>query len=259
MLDIVTLTLALSRWERGNVIQSYLQFRRHLTVHGSRHEYRIGNSSFEGMSELNHRDYMQDYFALLNQPRSPELNLNTLKESFTKLTAEVHPDRFHNTSVIEQRVAHQKFTELNSAYQCLRDTKLRLQHLFELETGKKPANVQEVPQQLVDMFFSVSNNCREADQFIARKEKATSALVRAQMMEDGVKVHELLVTTQSKLQPVVDKIQSNIESLAAVWTSSVTGEKRGSALARLEQIYREWAFVSRWQGQIQERVFKVSL
>src|SRR5215472_9636832 len=79
------------------------------------------------------RFLMVDYFALLDEPRRPWLDAEPLKEKFLALSATVHPDRVHNLSETERAAAQERYTELNAAYQCLREPKERLHHLLELE------------------------------------------------------------------------------------------------------------------------------
>ncbi len=82
---------------------------------------------------------MTDYFALLDEPRRPWLEPDSLKARFLALSAQVHPDRLHNAPEAQKQAANEQYAELNSAYRCLREPKERLQHLLELELRSKPA------------------------------------------------------------------------------------------------------------------------
>ena len=68
---------------------------------------------------------MTDYFALLDEPRRPWLEPDSLKARFLALSAEVHPDRLHNAPEAQKQAANQQCAELNSAYRCLREPKER--------------------------------------------------------------------------------------------------------------------------------------
>ena len=81
---------------------------------------------------------MIDYFTLLNEPRRPWLDAELLKQKFLALSATVHPDRVHNLGEAERAAAQERYTELNTAYNCLREPKERLQHLLQLELGALP-------------------------------------------------------------------------------------------------------------------------
>ena len=78
---------------------------------------------------------MTDYFALLDEPRRPWLEPEALKTKFLKLAAEIHPDRKHGAGKIEKAAANRSYAELNAAFNCLAEPKLRLLHLLELERG----------------------------------------------------------------------------------------------------------------------------
>src|SRR5438034_1253303 len=105
---------------------------------------------------------MIDYFALLTEPRRPWIDPDSLKQKFLVLSSDVHPDRVHNASEAEKCLAQERYTNLNTAYNCLREPKSRLQHLLELELGAKPANLQSIPPDLMDVFLEVSQACRGA-------------------------------------------------------------------------------------------------
>src|SRR5436309_424535 len=104
-----------------------------------------------------------DYFSVFGEPRRPWLDPENLKQKFMQFSSETHPDRTHNASTAARADAQNQFTELNSAYNCLRNPRLRLQHFIELETGARPAQVETVPPSLMNMFFDVGKVVREAD------------------------------------------------------------------------------------------------
>ena len=81
---------------------------------------------------------MTDNFALLNEPRRPWLDVDLLKQKFLARASGAHPDRVHNASDSEKAEVTKRYIELNAAYNCLADPKLRLLHLLELELGAKP-------------------------------------------------------------------------------------------------------------------------
>src|ERR1035437_2300673 len=98
---------------------------------------------------------MSDYFALLNEPRRPWLDSNLLKQKFLALASDAHPDRVHNASESEKTEVTQRYTQLNAAFNCLAEPKLRLLHLLELELGAKPKDIKTIPAALADLFAEV--------------------------------------------------------------------------------------------------------
>lgn len=196
---------------------------------------------------------MTDYFALLNEPRRPWLEAEALKEKFLALSAEVHPDRVHLSSEADKLATNRRYTELNAAYHCLREPRDRLRHLLELELGKKPSDLTNVPDDLMDLFFGVGKVLKETDAFIVEKSKATSPLLQVQLFERGQewieKLGGLRQTINSRREPLINELKS----LSATWD----GEPQ-KPLERLLEIWRLLSFYERWLAQIQERLVQLS-
>ena len=128
---------------------------------------------------------MTDNFALFNEPRRPWLDADLLKQKFLALSASLHPDRIHSASEADKIEATKKFTELNAAFNCLTEPKLRLLHLLELELGAKPKDIQTIPAALADLFAEIATCCRNVDGFLAEKNRATSPLIQVQLFGRG--------------------------------------------------------------------------
>ena len=200
---------------------------------------------------------MTDNFALLNEPRRPWLDADALKQKFFALSANLHPDRIHSASESDKAAATKKFTELNAAFNCLAEPKLRLLHLLELELGTKPKDIQTIPAALADLFAEVANSCRNADVFLVEKNKATSPLVQVQLFERGQDWVEKLNVLQRKLNELREQLTDKLKSLDAQWISADIVSRR-EILPKLEELYRLFGYFNRWNNQIQERVVQLS-
>ena len=199
---------------------------------------------------------MTDYFLLLNEPRRPWLDADLLKQKFLARSANLHPDRIHSASETHKVEATKKFTELNAAFNCLAEPKLRLLHLLELEFGVKPKDIQQIPAALADLFAEVANCCRNTDRFLVEKKQATSPLVRVQFFERGQDWVETLNGLQRKLNELREKLTVELKSLDAQWISA---DATTEILPKLEELYRLFSYFNRWNNQIQERVVQLSL
>jgi curved DNA-binding protein CbpA len=200
---------------------------------------------------------MTDNFALLNEARRPWLDADLLKQKFLTLSGSLHPDKIHSASAEEKSASAKKFAELNAAFNCLAEPKLRLLHLLELELGAKPKDIQQIPTALADLFAEVANNCRSADTFLAEKGKVTSPLLQVQLFERGHEWVEKLNLLQRKLNELREKLLGELKSLDAQWISA--GESsRKNILPKLEELYRLFGYFNRWNNQIQERVVQLS-
>jgi curved DNA-binding protein CbpA len=200
---------------------------------------------------------MTDYFALLNEPRRPWLEPETLKSKFLALAAETHPDKQCGASEAEKLAANRRHAELNAAYHCLTEPKSRLLHLLELEWGARPRDIQQIPDTLADLFAEVATFCRNTDKFLAEKSKVASPLLQVQRFEQAQGWIDQLRAVQTKLAGLHEKLVEELKLLDASWASQA-GE-RTVLLNRIEELYRLFGYFNRWSGQIQERIVQLSL
>ncbi len=200
-----------------------------------------------------------DYFTLLNEPRRPWLEPEALKSKFLARAATAHPDKQRGASETEKLAANRHYAELNTAYHCLTEPKLRLMHLLELELGAKPGDVQQIPAALADLFTEVATVCRSTDDFLAEKNQVTSPLLQVQLFERAQEWVERLRVLQARLAGLYDKLVEELKSLDALWTSKYRSGERTALLSRLEELYRLFGYFNRWNGQIQERIVQLSL
>jgi DnaJ-domain-containing protein 1 len=196
---------------------------------------------------------VRDYFALLNEPRRPWLEPETLKQKFLALSAEVHPDRVHQASEAAKLEANGRYTELNAAYNCLREPRERLRHLLELELGQKPSDLTNVPNDLMELFFSVGKLLREVDAFVAEKGRATSPLLQVQLFERGQDWIERLSTIRKLVDSRREPLVGELKDFGDSWGGSSV-----RPIERLLEIWRLLSFYDRWLAQIQERVVQIS-
>ena len=206
---------------------------------------------------------MNDFFALLGEPRQPWLDAEAVKARFLQLSTGVHPDRFHNAPEAEKTEAGRRYAELNAAHQCLADPKERLLHLLELESGAKPQNVQRIPPGTMDLFMEVGQICRDIDAFLGDRAKVSSPMLRVQFFQRGLEWTEKLTALQQTVNAKRDALMAELETMNAAWESApaMGSPERAAALPleRLEQLYRVLSYVSRWTEQIQERMVQLAM
>lgn len=196
---------------------------------------------------------MTDYFALLDEPRRPWLDAEVLKAKFLARSTEVHPDRVHQASDADRLAANQRYTEINAAYNCLREPRSRLRHLLELELGTKPSDLTDVPNDLMELFFSVGKALREADAVVAEKARATSPLLQVQMFEQAQAEVEKLNAIREKISARREVLLRELQELDSNWK---VGDSQ--AVNSLLRFWRLLSFYDRWLAQIQERTVQLS-
>lgn len=206
---------------------------------------------------------MPDYFALFDEPRRPWLEVESLQQKFIARSATVHPDRVHTASEEEKLAATQRYAELNAAHACLRETRDRLLHLLQLETGAKPADIQRIPPGTMDLFVEVGQLCQGIDTFIKERSGVTAPMLKVAMFERGMEWIDRLNALQRRIAEKRVAVEAELQSLNAVWQAAPPpGDPRRAPalpLERLEQLYRLMSFITRWTQQLQERAVQVTL
>jgi hypothetical protein len=201
---------------------------------------------------------MTDNFALFNEPRRPWLEVEVLKQKFLALSASLHPDRIHSASEADKIEATKKFTELNAAFNCLAEPKLRLRHLLELELGAKPKDIQTIPAALADLFAEIAMCCQNVDGFLAEKNRATSPLIQVQLFGRGQDWVEKLNGLQRRLNELRAQLTEELKLLDEQWIATGINSRRAT-LPKVEEVYRLFGYFNRWHSQLQERVVLLSL
>ncbi|OBX08508.1 co-chaperone HscB [Gallibacterium salpingitidis] len=87
-------------------------------------------------------------FELFSLPVSFQLDLAMLSQQYLQLQKQLHPDNFAAASEQEQRLALQKSTQVNDAYQILKDPILRAEAILSLAL-QKPVDNENTTHDLV--------------------------------------------------------------------------------------------------------------
>ena len=179
------------------------------------------------------------------------------------LSAAAHPDRSHAAPPEEKESNSRRYAELNTAFTRLHEPKDRLAHLIELELGRRPADIQSVPEDAMEYFAQVGPLCREADQFLANRAAVTSPLLKVQWFERGLGLVDRVGELQRTLQVQQDKIDAELRAMNEAWAAAPPAGSNDRAarlpLARVEEIYRALSYITRWRTQLQERFVQLSL
>ena len=187
-----------------------------------------------------------DFFALLGEERRPWLDPEEVKEKFHRLSRTEHPD--------QQVSEDADFTRLNQAQATLRDPKLRLRHLLELEYPEvKLSGPSGVPAGLADLFVSTHGLIQEADAVLAKKAAAASALARALLAREEFAAREKVEATLERLDTLQAEAAAGLQAFDARWMEARPPE----AAAALRDFHQRFAYLSRWLAQLRERLFQL--
>lgn len=80
-----------------------------------------------------YQDNVLNYFELFSLPTSFSINLSGLSQTYRELQKQYHPDNFAMQDDATRLQAMQKSTEVNDAFQTLKDSCLRAQYLLKLK------------------------------------------------------------------------------------------------------------------------------
>lgn len=172
-----------------------------------------------------------DHFAVLGVPRAAWVDAEELKTRFHKLSAERHPDAAGGDGAA--------FTELNAAWQALREPAGCLRHFLELEHPDALASAGQTPAELADLFMDIAAFRQAAQKFGAKYSAATSPLTKAVLEAERVALHTRL-----------DALNANVatrteESIAALRNADTQPSQLATLLASL-------VFLAKWSTQLAE-------
>lgn len=188
----------------------------------------------------------EDFFALLGEPRRPWLDPEAVKDTFHRLSRTEHPD--------QQAAPDADFARLNQAQAILREPKLRLRHLLEIEYPEvKLSGPTSVPAGLADWFVSVHGLLAETDAVLTKKAEASSALTKALLARQEFSAREKVETILAQLDALSAAATQDLRAFDAVWTAS----RPLDAVVILHGLYQRFAYLSRWSEQLRERLFQL--
>ena len=81
-----------------------------------------------------------------------KIDLNRLQQSYRIIQAEIHPDKFVSASQIEKNESLKKSTEVNDAYQTLKNPIKRARYLIKINLNSKENNSTLPPDFLMQQM-----------------------------------------------------------------------------------------------------------
>jgi curved DNA-binding protein CbpA len=186
-----------------------------------------------------------DFFALLNQPRRPWLDLDRLKQEYQRLTFEQHPDRTDGVS--ERR----DFAEITEAYRVLSSPKLRLQHLLSLQG--EGTQTSELPGEMADIFMEIATLVNDTDRSLQRRHAASSALAKSMLRSELTVLQHRLDAALLKLNQRHADLVADLNQIDQQWAHD-----RAAVSPELAKLSQRFGFLDRWIAQLREKQFQLS-
>lgn len=205
---------------------------------------------------------MTDAFALLGLSRRPWLEPDDVQRTFHERSAAWHPDRHHGAPEAQRTEAGRVYAELNAAHQLLREPRDRLLHLIELESGGRPRDIQRIPPGTMDLFVEVGQACRDCDAFLQGRDPAASPMLKLKSMKEAMEWADRLADVLARVTAKESALHDELRGMNLAWEAAPAPGDAGRAVAlpmeRLEQCYRALSYVSRWLGQVRERIVQIA-
>lgn len=193
---------------------------------------------------------MTDYFALLDQPRRPWIDLDELKRSYHQKTLQFHPDAQILRGLTNPAGAD--FSNLNEAYQVLRDPKRRLHHLLSLE-GIPPSHHETIPNQLQELFPQVSTFSHRSKGFLEKLGATSNKLTRSLLTVEALQLQKEGKGIRQQVQNLFDASLREVHEIDKIWK-----ENWPAHLKTLSSLHATFAYLTRWLSQLDEMIFQVS-
>lgn len=189
---------------------------------------------------------MTDYFALLDQPRSPWLDPDELKQAFHAKSLRAHPDARRNDD--DSLGAHDSaFSELNEAYHVLHDPKGRIHHFLSLADRAPTSRQTSVPSDIAELFSSVASATQQAEALLEKCESAASPLTRSLLKPEVMKLQRRTDETLQQLSQLYDAATADLRHLS---TRDVLQDEDW---AELHTLYLRFSYISRWIDELREK------
>ena len=189
-----------------------------------------------------------DYFAMLEVEKRPVIDTTRLKENFLKLSGNVHPDKYYNSSRDVQELALKSSSFLNKAYSTLKDPKERIRYLITLENDREAPVSKHASAETMEFFIEASDVCSEIDKF--SKKKGGDDNLRQDHLK---KLHGLKEEAGGRWEGVLREI-------AALDKEGLTdsGENKKAKVRRLIVLSHELSYLSKLQSLIDELIVAIS-
>ncbi|WP_395742585.1 J domain-containing protein [Prosthecobacter sp.] len=185
---------------------------------------------------------MPNAFALLGLPRIAALNEEALQQAWLAASRSAHPDQPGGDAA--------QAAEINSAYETLQAPEKRLKHLLELH--EVPWRTVPIDEAMMGLFGRVGSTLQNVAVFLKRKQAATSALAKALLAPDEMRLREQLEELGATLDTERTRL---LESLPAFDARLNAGDS--TALTDLQHLQARLAYFGKWQTQVREALLSL--
>ena len=188
---------------------------------------------------------MADFFALLSLPPRAALNEEQLQQAYLSATRQAHPDHIGGDSMLS--------SDLNAAQEALKSPVTRLKHLVEQHSQTAWRAVPLQPT-LMSLFEKLGPLLLLSAQFLARKQIASSALAKALMSSEEMRLRESL----EALNEEIEILWQQLESALPACDQRIT-QADPSVWPDLQALQAKFSYLAKWRSQIREKLLGLML
>ncbi len=198
---------------------------------------------------------MTDYFQTLGLPRLPWLETEAINKQYLELSRLWHPDKFHTAEESEKQKAEEKYSEINQANQIISNHSSRIRHLLTLESNSPPSVVEQLPNEVMDLFMSVEKILKQFEGCIKEKESLTNPILKMGVVKRAMDLSDLAQSVLDNLNHYQSKLMTDLKALSAKWDQKNPSE----LLDSLEGIYRSLTHIEKWIQKLNEKKFQAQM
>jgi len=185
---------------------------------------------------------MSNAFALLGLPRIAALDDEAIQQAWLAASRRAHPDQPGGDAT--------RAAEINTAYETLQAPEKRLKHLLDLHAV--PWRTVPIDEAMMALFGQLGPALQSVTTFLKRKEAATSALAKALLAPDEMRLREELEALGTTLDAERTALLQDLPAFDARLSAGDT-----SALAALQILQARLAYFGKWQAQVREALLSL--
>ena len=188
---------------------------------------------------------MADFFALLSLLPRAVLDEETLQQAYLSATRLAHPDQTSGNAALS--------SDLNAALETLKSPVTRLKHLVEKHSQTAWRAVPLEPA-LMSLFEKLGPLLQLSTQFLTRKDAATSALAKALLSSEEMRLRESLEALNEEIEVLWQQLES---ALPACDQRIDLGDT--SVWSDLQALQAKFSYLAKWRLQIREKLLGLML
>ncbi|MDB6004150.1 MAG: hypothetical protein JWR15_1137 [Prosthecobacter sp.] len=185
---------------------------------------------------------MSNAFALLGLPRIAALDDEALQKAWLAASRGAHPDQPGGDAA--------RAAKINTAYETLQAPEKRLKHLLDLH--QVPWRTVPIDDAMMTLFGQLGPALQSVAAFLKRKQTATSALAKALLAPDEMRLREQLEGLGTTLDAERSALLENLPAFDARLSAG-----DATALSDLQILQARVAYFSKWQAQVREALLSL--